>query len=148
MDTFADFFNTLIGEWSLSRAISTGEQMEGSLVFSRMDSSNLQANEVGDMRMASGNVISATRQWIWRIGDAGLQIYFDEDPPRLYHQVKPVARAGAWHGEGHHDCQPDTYVGDYLFSDNKIIIKQDVLGPNKDYQIISEYQRMKPTGAK
>ena len=141
---FSEFFNSLIGEWSLARTVSTGEHMDGKLVFSRMDSSNLLANEAGEVHMASGNIVSATRQWIWRLAGDGLQVYFDEEPPRLYHQLKPVLRAGAWHGEGHHDCQPDTYVGEYLFSTNKIIIKQDVMGPKKDYQIISEYRRLTP----
>ncbi|MEM9280103.1 MAG: DUF6314 family protein [Pseudomonadota bacterium] len=141
---FGEYFDSLVGEWSILRTVSSGEKLQGKLLLAFLDNSSYLVSETGELRMSDGNLISASRQWIWRYENGNLLIYFDEEPPRLYHQMVPVLRAGAWHGQGDHDCPPDAYVGEYLFSANKIIVKQDVMGPKKDYQIVSEYTRRFP----
>lgn len=142
--SFNDYFSSLGGEWILTRSVSSGETLEGALEFISIDQSAFRVVEVGELRISDGNLISATRQWIWKFSDDGLQIFFDEEPLRLYHQLRPTESGGTWTAEGYHDCAPDIYSGEYRFSLNKITIRQDVMGPRKDYQIISNYSRKVP----
>ncbi|MEM9331751.1 MAG: DUF6314 family protein [Pseudomonadota bacterium] len=138
---FSVFFNTLIGEWKISRKVSTGEQFEGTLLVSSLSQGALLFEEVGHLQIPNGGLISASRRWIWVFEQSHLQIFFDEKPKRLYHAFEPDFSDGAWRGEAHHDCAPDIYIGKYELLEDLIVIHQEIRGPKKEYEICSEYRR-------
>lgn len=142
---FEEVFNSLAGEWFLRRSISSGECLQGRATISHAGTNRLFVSEEGDLRLADGGSVPASRNWVWRFEEGSLEIFFDEEPLRLYHEVELIAEADCWRGEASHDCPPDIYRGEYLFRHDAIMVEQTVLGPRKDYRIISEFSRIRFT---
>ncbi len=138
---FSDYFESLIGAWHLERKISSGENLTGKAVFSQANENCLLAEESGQLQMTDGNLVSAHRRWIWQEEQGDLRIFFDESPLRLYHGFRPILKGQNWFGTGKHICQPDTYVGEYQMSADRMEIRQSISGPKKDYSIVSVYRR-------
>jgi len=138
---FLGCFATLAGEWQLIRSISSGEKLEGTCVFDRRDDHSLLATESGELQIADGSIINAHRQWVWQAENDALNVYFPEKPLRLYHRVNLSLVGNTWTGSGHHDCAPDTYLGEYEISPENLIVRQEISGPKKDYRIYSRYSR-------
>ncbi|MEM7214012.1 MAG: DUF6314 family protein [Pseudomonadota bacterium] len=144
MKRFADYFDSLSGKWSLKRTISSGEELTGELIFKPAGDDALFASEAGTLRLGNGNLVSASRRWLWRYEFGILKIFFVEEPLRLYHEFVPEFGNGNWHGNSHHSCDPDVYLGEYVFSPGRISSEQIVSGPRKDLRIITECERLEP----
>lgn len=138
---FDKYFEGLAGSWVLKREISSGETVDGRVEFLADEEGGFLVDEAGQMRLPNGHSVSAKRRWRWYYNLSSLLVYFDENPLRLYHDVKISANDDHWLGDAEHLCHPDTYCGAYQFFDDQIVITQDVLGPKKDYRIRSIYCR-------
>lgn len=137
-----NFFVNLTGKWALSRSISTGENFHGSATFDLENKNQLVLFEQGSLFLSESNVIDATRRWVWRLAESSqLNIFFDESPLRLYHQLELVIESNRATGTANHVCGDDIYAGKYQISETSIKIHQTVSGPKKDYSILSKYDR-------
>ena len=97
-------------------------------------------SETGQLTLPNNSVINAERRWLWELkAPDQLEIYYDEQPARLYHLVVLANVDGIWRGTASHLCEPDTYAGMYKFGDGEFQIDQTVTGPRKDYSISSIY---------
>ncbi|SNB69910.1 hypothetical protein SAMN07250955_10775 [Arboricoccus pini] len=130
----------LVGAWQLSRVISNGASYRGRAVW-RPEAGHLHYREDGTMRLADGRIFSCYRSYLFQLDELRLTVYFDEQPPRLFHRMELKAGDdGTFRAEGHHDCGRDRYLTTYEIG-NFIRIVHDVKGPFKDYRLIGTYQR-------
>lgn len=142
MAGFEDIFKNLAGEWGLTRNISSGEHFTGTANFTSVSNSAFILIENGELKTQDGNTITATREWHWAYApESQLTISYNESPLRLYHQLSLNIKNQICCGEATHLCTPDTYIGEYEFSENQIRIEQKISGPKKDYRVRSLFER-------
>ena len=138
--SFSSYFQKLEGDWNLERKISDGSCFRGVARFSFAERDKLLVAETGKLDMANGTRLEASRNWIWHLsGEQQLEIFYGEDSQRLYHALDLSLSQNGWRGQATHLCEPDTYLGEYIFFDEGFIIKQEVSGPKKDYSMVSTY---------
>lgn len=126
----------------MQRKISSGETYNGSVEIVDKGSGILGLRESGVLRLGSGESLSASRHWLWRLtGDVVFEVFFDEDPPRSYHAVHLQEHMDGWKGSADHLCVDDRYLGAYLFTNDRIVIEQSIKGPKKDYEIQTVYSK-------
>jgi Family of unknown function (DUF6314) len=140
---FAGWSATLPGDWRLERRYTDGSRFEGNALFTA-EHGAIALAETGALRVCSGPELPAARNWTWRLhGAETLHIHF-RDPARayLYHGMSVAARGNGWTGVAGHDCGADHYRGRYIFEKDRIIVRQWVAGPQKNYAFVTYYQRM------
>jgi len=142
VSTFKTVFEQLAGEWKLSRHISSGEIFSGIACFEKASPSEFLLSESGELKTQDGNSITASREWCWTYTPVNqLTISYNENPLRLYHQLSMGIENEIWTGEATHLCIPDTYFGQYEFSEDQIRIEQKISGPKKNYIVSSLFER-------
>lgn len=122
------------GTWLLERVIQpeggTDMRFEGQAVWTRQGV-DLAYREDGWLYIAGQPTMQAERRYLWT---RGLDVYFDDG--RYFHTV---ATDGS---EIHHWCDPDTYKGQYDFTDwPEFSVTWNVTGPRKAYTSRSLYRR-------
>ncbi|WP_334020085.1 DUF6314 family protein [Alteromonas sp. S015] len=137
--TLEDF----VGRWTLSRKIiqRNGDvfTFSGEAEFSWLEgrlkgeSSTLAYYEKGEVTAPTGSIILAERRYFWQQPQTGLfEVLFDDK--RYFHTfsaTKPNAE---------HLCGDDNYVVRYNFSAWPVWRSTwQVIGPRKDYTMVSEY---------
>jgi Family of unknown function (DUF6314) len=140
---FSGWFASLPGTWRLKRRYTDGSRFEGTARFLDAHGTMLLA-ETGSLRICAGRNLEAARNWAWHLrGADGVHIHF-RDPARnyLYHDVQVKACANGWTGNAGHDCGADHYRGWYRFENDRIVVRQSVLGPHKNYAFVTHYLRM------
>ena len=138
-----EYFPTLAGRWRLSRSISTGEHFSGIADFVKTSDRVLLLKEQGNLFLNNGSKCASSRSWIWEnSGSDILNIYYDEAERRLYHRLKVKADGALLAASGEHLCVKDRYRGHYSMGANKLVIKQGIEGPAKNYSIESIYVRV------
>ncbi|MBV7378367.1 DUF6314 family protein [Maritimibacter dapengensis] len=118
-----------IDDWALGRSGT----FEGTVLFSPRED-GLLYHEAGELQMEGAPVMAATRDYLWRERDDGIDVYFDDG--RFFHRVGPTAA---------HWCDPDQYDVSYdftLWPDWASV--WDVRGPRKNYRMESAYTRISP----
>ena len=144
---FGAWFNRLDGVWHLTREASDGSHFSGTASFSRLGEAKYLLHETGTMKLAGGENLPATRDWIWFLTDRGeIEIrYPDEAGGKLYHRFRPERVDGvqgdAWRGMADHHCGADLYRGTYCLSAGSIEIVHHVTGPAKDYRLAARLER-------
>jgi hypothetical protein len=125
--------------WKLTRRIvdalsgQTGHFV-GTAEF-RADADGLVYHEAGEMRLGSGPALWAERSYLWRQGARGIEVYFDDG--RFFHRIEPQPCP-----EADHWCDPDSYRVAYDFSGwPNWSARWTVVGPRKNYEMISDYRR-------
>ena len=124
------------GEWQITRRIEdalSGQegQFAGAASFVR-DGSGLQYSEKGLLTLG-GASMEAERVYLWRALGAGIEVLFDDGRP--FHRIDDSAEAAHW-------CDPDQYDVTYEFGRwPKWSSRWRVLGPRKDYVMVSNYSR-------
>lgn len=124
------------GEWQVTRRIEdalSGQdgRFEGVARFER-ESGGLLYSERGVLRMGDVSM-EAERVYHWRAGDAGIEVFFDDG--RFFHRIGVGGEAAHW-------CDPDQYDVVYTFGSwPEWSSRWRVLGPRKDYVMVSEYRR-------
>lgn len=121
------------GKWRLDRQIAhAGGQtarLEGAALWHPEDG-GLCLRESGTLLLAGQPPLRAERRYFWA---ADLRVYFEDG--RFFHQVP---RHG---GQALHRCAPDTYVGQYDFTDwPEFRVTWQVQGPRKAYRMQTRYR--------
>jgi len=134
----------LIGSWSFNRLIEGQATMQGIATFMRLNERSLAYREQGRLRLSNGTELQAERAYIFNKGDHGFRVFFEENPPRLFHEISLSASVGgALSGSAGHLCNLDNYQSSYTFlADGRFVVRHVVSGPRKDYTMTTTYTRV------
>ena len=132
-----------LGDWALSRAITDRQadksgHLEGTAVFKR-DADRLHYTETGELSYEGAPPLVASRTYFWeRAEEGGVLVRFDDGRP--FHSFTLLRTMP----EAQHICDPDMYYVTYSFGNwPKWQSEWRVVGPRKDYVIISKYRRVR-----
>ncbi|OSJ32528.1 hypothetical protein BSZ19_18410 [Bradyrhizobium japonicum] len=134
----------LVGNWSIDRVIEGQGTLRGLATFSRLDEDSLAYREQGNLRLPNDTELQTEREYIFKKRDGGFDVFFKENPPRLFHAIvlSPHVGGGVT-GDGRHLCNFDYYRSSYSFlPDGSIVIRHVVSGPRKDYKMTTAYSRV------
>lgn len=134
----------LAGAWSFNRVIEGQGSMQGLATFKPLDAESLTYREEGRLRLLNGAELEAEREYVFRESEGGFDVFFMENPPRLFHTISLAASdGGALSGRAGHLCNLDHYQSTYAFRpDGGFVIRHVVSGPRKDYTMITTYTRI------
>ena len=134
----------LTGSWSFNRVIEGQGTMQGIAIATPLDNGRLTYRELGNLKLLNGAELQAEREYIFSKGDKGFQVFFKENPPRLFHEISLSASiGGALSGSAGHLCEPDEYQSAYRFMpDGTFVVRHVVSGPAKDYTMTTTYLRI------
>jgi len=140
----SDVAKKLTGSWSFNRVIEGQATMQGIATFMPLDGGRLAYREQGSLKLANGTTVQAEREYVFSGSDRGFKVFFKEDPPRLFHEISLSASSGGeLSGQARHLCLPDEYQSAYMFMpDGSFVVRHVVLGPRKDYTMITTYTRL------
>lgn len=130
------------GRWAIARRIEDARasqtgRFRGEAVL-RPDAQGLVYAEHGTLDLPGQAPMTATRQYLWRQGQGGIDILFADG--RFFHRIGPGARP-----ETRHDCPPDIYDVTYDFTAWPVWrTVWQVAGPRKAYRMATAYS---PLGA-
>ena len=144
----AAILSGLLGAWTIERNVTEGATLTGVARFTRTGEDEAAYHETGTLRLSTGYEVAAERRYIYRSRANGLAVFFDEQTPRLFHEVALVRAAdGSLRGEAEHVCAEDVYRTDYNFGpDGGFRIRHRVHGPRKDYTIVTVYRKIAGAG--
>jgi hypothetical protein len=135
-------FCRLEGAWDLIRTIEGQATMAGIAVFTPHGGTMLKYREEGRIRLATGKVFDAHREYRFERAPGGFLVHFGEEPPRLFHRIRIVADSDALVGAATHLCTPDTYDSSYRFLVNgSFTVQHTVRGPRKSYLSSTLFKR-------
>ena len=134
----------LAGAWSFDRIIEGQGSMKGLATFVPLDAEYLAYREQGRLKLQNGTELEAEREYVFRKRDWGFEVFFKETPLRLFHAIELAASdGGILSGSAGHLCSPDHYQSIYTFlPDGRFVVRHVVLGPRKDYTMITTYRRV------
>ncbi len=134
----------LIGFWSFNRVVEGQATMQGIATFTSLDEGRLAYREQGHLKLLNGTELQAEREYIFGNSDQGFQVFFKENPPRLFHEISLSASVGgALSGSAGHLCNLDDYQSTYTFlADGRFVVRHVVSGPRKDYTMTTTYTRV------
>jgi len=134
----------LAGSWSFDRVIDGQGTMQGIATFKPLDRATLAYREQGSLKLLNGTELQAEREYIFSQAENGFEVFFKEDPPRLFHAISlSVSAEGVLRGAADHLCNPDTYRSSYAFlPDGRFVIRHIVSGPRKDYTMTTTYSEL------
>jgi hypothetical protein len=130
------------GRWRVARQIEDRHEgrmgrFEGVVTFAP-DGEGLVCREAGELTFEGGTPFAATRTYLWRQGEQGIEVHFEDG--RFFHHIGPEQAPVATHW-----CDPDDYHVAYdftLWPEWRSV--WTVTGPRKDYTMVSEYMRIAP----
>jgi Family of unknown function (DUF6314) len=133
--------NDLRGRWLLDRSIEGHATMQGHAAFTPAEEGRLHYREDGRLVLANGSEFDAAREYFYALSENGFRVFFQENPPRLFHDVTLIAEhSGEWVGQADHPCGEDHYRSFYRFlPDGRFIIRHVVTGPRKGYTMVTTY---------
>ncbi|MCC6919620.1 MAG: hypothetical protein IT548_10480 [Alphaproteobacteria bacterium] len=132
----------LRGVWAIRRSISNGASLAGTAVFQPSGGDELRYDERGELTLAEGQRFAATRSYLFRRSAIGFDVYFTEEPGKLFHVIALTCRDGVWIGGGAHPCRDDLYRTRYAFRpDDSFVIAHTVRGPRHHYDMETVYRR-------
>lgn len=135
-------FDGLEGRWNLVRHIENQATMAGTAVFGRQDAGVLKYREEGRVRLTDGKTFDAHREYRFARAANGFAVFFEEEPPRLFHRIGIAPDGDALAGSASHLCTPDLYDSTYRFlADGRFTIRHTVRGPRKDYVSTTVFRR-------
>lgn len=129
------------GRWRLERLIKdrrneTDGRLTGEARFTRTAEDAFHYEEEGMLDYGNATPMAATRRYLWRAGEEGIEVLFEDGRP--FHQI---ALDRLMPDDNHH-CDPDVYHVSYDFRDwPKWRSIWRVVGPSKDYRMMSDYSR-------
>ena len=131
---------SLLGDWRLTREISTGERMTGHASFVRRPDAALRYREAGTLLLEERR-FAFERRYLYRFDGPQLSIHFDDAGTRLFETVTLAWLDGAWRGTGEHVCAEDCYESSYAFGPGAAFSTMHrVTGPRKAYAISTRYE--------
>ncbi|QQN65027.1 hypothetical protein JIR23_04215 [Bradyrhizobium diazoefficiens] len=140
----SEVMTKLIGSWSFDRLIEGQGTMQGLAIFTPLNAESLAYREQGTLKLSNGTALQAEREYIFSKSDQGFEVFFKENPPRLFHEVSLSASvAGELSGSAGHLCNLDHYQSTYTFlADGGFVVRHVVSGPRKRYTIATAYARV------
>ncbi|WP_247986566.1 DUF6314 family protein [Bradyrhizobium sp. 186] len=135
----------LIGSWSFNRVIEGQATMQGIAILTPLEEGRLAYREQGNLKLLNGTELQAERDYIFTNSDSGFEVFFKEDPPRLFHEISLSAPSGGeLSGSARHLCNLDNYQSTYIFLPNgRFVVRHVVSGPRKNYTMITTYTRVR-----
>lgn len=130
------------GRWVLSRVVKDEHggaegHLTGEAVFTPQGAGRLLYEETGTLRYASQPPMAATRRYVWVAVEEGIEVLFEDERP--FH----VIEQGRSMPDANHHCDPDLYHVSYDFTRWPAWSSTwRVVGPRKDYRMVSEYTRL------
>lgn len=149
----SEIFRWLEGNWTLSRECRNLSSLEkiaslaGTASFKKFsaDLSVLQYEERGILKMEHMNSsMEAYRRYIYSLKDETISVYFDETPPRLFHQLTINANTNdSFIASGYHLCEKDEYKTEYVFNfPQRFTLYHRIQGPSKAELITSIFTKI------
>lgn len=133
------------GDWALTRIIEdrlseADGRLEGQARFLRRADGGLDYVETGALILGDKPPLASTRRYIWQPAEAGIAVSFEDGAP--FH----VIALDRLMPDANHHCDPDLYHVSYDFTrwGGKSQLWRSiwrVVGPRKDYRMLSEYRR-------
>ncbi len=129
------------GRWVLTRVITDTKggaegRLSGVAVFTPEQDGRLLYEESGTLNYANHSPMAATRRYIWQAVEGGIEVLFEDGKP--FH----VIEKGRSMPDANHHCDPDLYHVSYDFSRwPDWSSSWRVVGPRKDYRMVSEFSR-------
>jgi hypothetical protein len=133
------------GDWVLSRTIEDrlgqGDgRLDGQAQFLPRPDGGLDYVESGQLSLEGKPAMAATRRYIWQPAETGIAVSFEDGAP--FH----VIALDRLMPDANHHCDPDLYHVSYDFTrwGGKAKVWRAiwrVVGPRKDYRMLSEYRR-------
>lgn len=141
----AEVTRRLIGPWSFDRVIESQATMQGVAILAPLDERRLAYREQGNLKLLNGTELQAERDYIFSNSDSGFEVFFKEDPPRLFHAISLSAPSGGeLSGSARHLCNLDNYLSTYTFlADGRFVVRHVVSGPRKNYTMTTTYTRVR-----
>ena len=130
------------GRWSLTRVVKDEHggaegHLSGVAIFTRDGADHLIYEESGTLSYANQPPMAATRRYIWVAVEEGIEVLFEDG--RAFH----VIESGRSMPDANHHCDPDLYHVSYDFSRWPAWSSTwRVVGPRKDYRMVSEFARL------
>ncbi|MET4389343.1 hypothetical protein ABIB73_005114 [Bradyrhizobium sp. F1.4.3] len=140
----SEVMTKLIGSWSFDRVIEGQGTMQGIAIFTRLNEKSLAYREQGHLKLSNGTALQAEREYIFSRHDRGFEVFFKENPPRLFHGIFLSASfGGELSGSAGHLCNLDDYQSTYTFlADGRFVVRHVVSGPRKDYTMTTTFTRI------
>jgi hypothetical protein len=92
--------------------------------------------EEGRLSLGSGPAVAASRRYLWREAATAIEVHFEDG--RLFHRFDPAEGSPS----AFHDCPPDAYRVRYDFARWPLWRSEwRVVGPRKDYAMVTAYRR-------
>lgn len=134
----------LIGSWSFNRVIEGQATMQGVAILTPLGEGRLAYREQGNLKLLNGTELQAERDYIFSDSDSGFEVFFNENPPRLFHEISLSAPSGGeLSGSARHLCNLDDYQSTYTFlADGRFVVRHVVSGPRKNYTMTTTYTRV------
>lgn len=124
-------FDHLEGSWEFQRIVPSGK-MNGIARFTKKSAHEYHYREEGYF------IGGFYQEYIYRLEDGQIVIYFNENPPRLFHRLEFINHS---HAYGSHLCQCDLYEAFFHFESlEKFTIQYIVKGPQKDHSILTYFK--------
>jgi hypothetical protein len=125
----------LIGDWNLERFYDNGAKVLGTANFKKIKANEFEYSETGVMILADGKKMMCTRKYIYKPSLAGFEVYFFENPKKLFQKITLTKeKNGSLGAKATHYCSKDVYSSSYKFLNNKHFeITHVVNGPKKKY---------------
>ncbi len=140
----ARLFQSLIGNWALSRVFGTDlGTMSGTARFHEIEPNVLHYREDGRLQLATGYQGDAYREYNYVLEDEQIRVCFVEPGSfrRTLHILR-LAESTVTATDTHH-CGQDVYTGRYWFeAPDSFTIEMLVRGPRKDYSTYTRYTRL------
>ena len=135
------FLSYLTGTWHLERAVSDGKKLQG---LAHIRPTNVRRifryREEGSF-VNSGTTQNAYRDYIYKVKGDRLNILF-ADPHRVDQLYVSLDFAGSLIANDTHLCGADIYAVVFeIINGNEFHTETYVSGPQKDYRLMSQYQR-------
>jgi hypothetical protein len=137
-----EVFGRLAGVWHFRRHIIPYATVSGIAALTSSRDGRLFYCEQGRLHLADGQILKATRRYLFEESSAGFTVLFAEDSPRVFHRIALDEENQIWAGEALHICGADHYQSRYEFlTDGSFVVRHVVRGPAKDYLMTTHYTR-------
>ncbi|PWE34431.1 trigger factor [Maritimibacter sp. 55A14] len=115
-------------------------RLDGRARFSPDGAGGLVMEESGRLQMQDGPALDATRRYLWRAGEGGvIEVLYADG--RRFHRIVPDRLMP----DDTHLCEPDLYHVSYDFTGWPVWrTVWRVVGPRKNYRMVTEYRRLAP----
>ncbi|MEM9582452.1 MAG: DUF6314 family protein [Pseudomonadota bacterium] len=129
------------GRWALTRVIKdrlteTEGRLSGQATFTAQEDGAYLYLEEGELNYGDQTPMAASRKYIWRQKEKGIAIQFEDG--RDFHMIE----ADKLMPDAMHHCDPDMYHVSYDFTSwPNWRAAWRVVGPRKDYRMMSSYAR-------